>query len=151
MERLLSYPHAMIAFYILLVIAGVLGFQSLPLKLFPDTNRPMVSVIVQWPGAAASDVARDVTHPIEVRMSAIDGVRKVTSTSRDEVSAVKVEFEYGIDIEDAAMRVNTELPRVAGSLPEGIKTPLILKITDAARPVMVLAVRAADGYDLNLG
>lgn len=150
MERLLSYPHAIVAAYILLVIAGILGFQTLPLKLFPDTNRPMISVVVQWPGAAADDVARDVTHPIEVRMFAIDGVRKITSTSRDEVSAVKIEFEYGIDIEDAATRVNTELPRITGSLPAGTKTPLILKITDAARPVMVLAITPAKGYDLDL-
>jgi len=151
MQRLLSYPQAIIALYILLMIAGILGFKTLPLKLFPDTNRPVISLIVQWPGAAASDVARDVTHPMEVRMYAIDGVRKITSTSRDEVSAVKIEFEYGINIEDAATRVNTELPRVAGSLPAGTRAPIILKITDAARPVSVLAVTAAKGYHLDLG
>lgn len=151
MDRLLSHPQAIIALYILMIIAGILGFKTLPLKLFPDTNRPTIAVIVQWPGAAASDVARDVTHPMEVRMYAIDGVRKITSTSRDEVSAIRIEFEYGIGIEDAATRVNTELPRVAGSLPTGSKTPLILKITDAARPVVVLALRPAKGYDLDLG
>ena len=140
MERILSWSHGMLAIYLLLVVAGIIGFKTLPLKLFPDTNRPVVSVITSWPGAAADDVARDVTHPIEVRMSGIDGVRKVTSTSRDQVSAVKVEFHYGINIEDAATRVNTELPRVTGQLPAGTRAPIILKVTDAARPVITLAL-----------
>jgi len=151
MERFLSYSHAIVAFYLLMIAAGIFGYMTMPLKLFPDTNRPLVSVIVQWPGAAADDMARDVTHPLEVRMSAIDGQRKVTSTSRDEVASVRVEFEYGIGIEDAATRVTTELSKITGQLPAGIRTPLVLKITDAAAPVMVLAVRAANGYDLNLG
>jgi len=92
-----------------------------------------------------------VTHPVEVRLAAIDGVNKVTSTSRDEVSAVKVEFDYGIAINDAANRVIAELPRVTGTLPAGTRAPLVFKITEAARPAVVLAITAAEGQDLDLG
>ena len=151
MENLLRKPHAILAATLLTVFAGVLGFRVMPVKLFPDTARPVVSVVTQWPGAAAADVATDVTHPIEVRLSAIDGVRRVTSTSRDEVSAVQVEFEYGNGIDTAANKVSTELPRVRGLLPAGVADSLILKITDAANPLMVLAVTAAEGTDLDLG
>jgi len=129
-------------------LAGIIAYNTLPMNIFPDTNRPVVSVVTQWPGAAANDVATDVTHPIEVRLSAIDGVRRVTSTSRDQVSAVQVEFEYGNNIDEAATKVATELPRVRGILPQGIREPLIFRITDAARPLMVLAVTPAEGYDL---
>jgi len=95
MERLLRQPHAILSLTLVFVLAGWLSFRAMPTLLFPDTSRPVVSVVTQWPGAAASDVATDLTHPIEVRLSAIDGVRRVTSTSRDEVSAVQVEFVYG--------------------------------------------------------
>ena len=149
-ERMLRKPHAIIAITLVTVLAGIIAYITLPMNLFPDTNRPVVAVITQWPGAAANDVATDVTHPIEVRMKAIDGVRRVTSTSRDQVSSVQIEFHYGNNIDEAATKVTTELPRVRSILPQGIKDPLIFKITDAARPLMVLAVTSSKGYDLSL-
>ncbi|MGV6851134.1 MAG: efflux RND transporter permease subunit [bacterium] len=149
-ERLLSRPHAVLSALITFLMLGVIGFYSIPTNLFPDTNRPIVSVVVQWPGALTSDVAGEITHPLEVRLSSIDGVRRVTSTSRDQVSAVKVEFEYGNDIDTAANKVTTELSRVRGQLPQGIHEPLVFKITDAAHAAMVLAVRAAADADLDL-
>jgi len=148
---MLARPQAILALFAFVILGGILSYQKMPLNLFPDSNRPTVSVITSWPGAAAKDVAAEVTHPIEVRLTAIDGVRRVTSTSRDEVSAVQIEFEYGIDISTAATNVTTELPRVTGLLPVGVRTPLIFKITEAARPVVIIAATSAKGYNLNLG
>ncbi|RMF87545.1 MAG: efflux RND transporter permease subunit [Nitrospirae bacterium] len=150
-ERLLRQPHAILTFTLVVVLGGVIAYRTLPMNLFPDTNRPMVTVVTRWPGAASDDVATEVTHPIEVRLSGIDGVRRVTSVSRDQVSAVTAEFEYGNDIDMAATRVANELPRVRGRLPAGAGEPMIFKITDAARPVTVLAVTAAPGTGLDLG
>jgi len=150
-ENLLSKPHAILAATIAFIILGVIGFLSIPTNLFPNTNRPSVSVVVQWPGAMTTDVANEVTHPLEVRLSSIDGVRRVISTSRDEVSAVQVEFEYDNDINTAANAVTTELSRVRGQLPKGIHEPLVFKITDAAHAAMVLAVRPAKGSGLDMG
>ncbi len=144
----LSQPHAILSITLLAIILGILGYQNIPINLFPNTNRPMVSVVVQWPGATTTDVATDVTHALEIRLSAIDGVRRVTSTSRDQVSAVQVEFEYDNDINTAANAVTTELSRV--SLPAGTLQPLVFKITDAAHPVMVLAVTPAKDSELDL-
>ncbi|MFP7754953.1 efflux RND transporter permease subunit [Thermodesulfobacteriota bacterium B35] len=151
MEKFLRYPHAIIAVVMVGVVAGLLAYVSLPMNLFPDTNRPVVSVVTTWPGAAANDVATDVTHPIEVRLSAIDGVRRVTSTSRDQVSSVQVEFEYGNDINTAANKVITELPRVKSLLPRGVGESLVFKITDAAHPLMVLGLTSAGKTKLDSG
>jgi len=151
MEKFLRFPHAIIAVALVGVVAGLLAYITLPMNLFPDTNRPMISVVTKWPGAAASDVATDVTHPVEVRLSAIDGVRRVTSTSRDQVSAVQVEFEYDNDIDTAANKVITELPRVKGLLPAGVRDSLIFKITDAAKPLMVLGLTPAGETRLDSG
>lgn len=149
-ERMLRQPYAILSLTAVVVLAGIIAYITLPMNLFPDTNRPVVSVVTQWPGATANDVATEVTHPLEVRLSAIDGVRRVTSTSRDQVSSVQVEFEYGNNIEEAATKVSTELPRVRGMLPQGIQDPIIFKITDAARPLMVLAVTSDSAANLTL-
>ena len=146
----MSKPHAILAATIAFMLLGIIGFFSIPTNLFPDTNRPTVSVVVQWPGAMTTDVANDVTHPLDVRLSSIDGVRRVSSTSRDEVWAVQVEFEYGNDIKTAANEVTTELSRVRGHLPKGIHEPLVLKITDAAHAAMVLALRPAEDSGLDM-
>jgi len=149
-SRLLSRPHVIAAGLLAVMLLGIIGFYKIPTNLFPDTNRPMVSVVVPWRGALTTDVANEVVHPLEVRLKAVDGVRRVTSTSHDEVGAVQVEFEYGIDISAAANAVTTELSRVKGLLPRGINDPLVFKITDAAHPVMVLAVTAAQQSGLSL-
>ena len=149
-DAVLARPHLVLVLCLATIFGGLLAFDTLPLNLFPDTSRPVVNVVTPWPGATADDVATEVSHPIEVRLSAIDGVRRVTSTSRDEVSAVSIEFEYGGGIEAAATSVTTELPRVRGLLPRGIGDSLIFKITDAARPVVVLAASPAEGCDLSL-
>jgi multidrug efflux pump subunit AcrB len=150
MQRLLGRSHAIIAIALLVVVAGIGAYFTMPMNLFPDTNRPMISVVTQWPGAEASDVEQDVTHPIETQLSAIDGVRRVTSVSRDQVSAVTVEFEYGNDINIAATKVLTELKRVESSLPAGSKAPVIFRITNAAQPVTVLALTPAKHSNLDL-
>ena len=150
MKWVLNQFHAIIAIYVLLALAGLFSYFSMPFNLFPDVSRPQVSVVLQWPGAASDDVAREVTHPVEIRLDAIDGVRRVTSVSRDEVAAVRVEFNYGTKIDDAATRVTTELSRVTSLLPPAVRQPLVFKITEAARPAVVLSVTAAKGYDLDL-
>ncbi|MBN8777731.1 efflux RND transporter permease subunit [Thiomonas arsenitoxydans] len=150
MQRLLGRPHAIIAIALLVVVAGIAAYFTMPMNLFPDSNRPMITVVTQWPGAEASDVEQDITHPIETQLSAIDGVRRVTSVSRDQVSAVTVEFEYGNDINIAATKVLTELKRVESSLPAGSRAPVIFRITNAAQPVTVLALTPAPQSNLGL-
>jgi multidrug efflux pump subunit AcrB len=151
MQRLLDRPHAILALAVLVVVAGVAAYFTMPMNLFPDSNRPMITVVTQWPGAEASDAEQEVTHPIETQLSAIDGVRRVTSVSRDQVSAVTVEFEYGNDINIAATKVLTELKRVESSLPPGVRAPVIFRITNAAQPVTVLALTPASNSGLDLG
>ncbi|HUW54014.1 MAG TPA: efflux RND transporter permease subunit [Rhodanobacter sp.] len=150
MQRLLGRSHTIVALAMLVVVAGIAAYFTIPMNLFPDSNRPMISVVTQWPGAEASDVEQDVTHPIETQLSAIDGVRRVTSVSRDQVSAVTVEFEYGNEIDIAATKVLTELKRVEANLPPGARAPVIFRITNAAQPVTVLALTPARDSGLGL-
>ena len=150
MQRLLRWPHAIVAVTLLIVVAGVASYVTLPLNLFPDTSRPTISVVTQWPGADARDVEQDITHPIETQLKAIDGVRRVTSISRDQVSSVSIEFEYGNDINIAAAKVLAELQRVLPSLPAGVAQPTIFRITNASQPVTVLALTPNPAVGLSL-
>ncbi|WP_456383925.1 efflux RND transporter permease subunit [Persephonella sp.] len=148
-EYILKRPHFVLSVLLAMTVLGVIGFFEMKQKLFPDANRPSVSVVVVHPGASAKDMAENVAIPIERRLFTIDKVRTVSSVSNDEVAVITAEFEYEKDIEQAATDVQNEINKVKSLLPAGIKEPQIYKVTDATAPVMVISVYPVD-KSLNL-
>ncbi len=144
LEFFLKRPHFITSIILFLTLLGVIGLFSIKQKLFPDANRPQIAVVVIQPGASAKDMAENVAIPIERRLYTLDKVRKVSSTSKDEVSVVTVEFEYEKDIGEAATDVQNEISKVKPLLPKNILEPQIYKITDATPPVIVIGVSPKD-------
>ena len=136
------------ALFAVLAVLGVVGYFTLPKKLFPDIERPHVVVVTKYPGADAQTVATYVTLPLERRLQTISLVRKITSTSSDGVSSIDVEFEYGKDINVAVVDVINELKKV--KLPQGTEQPLVFKKDSSTPPVIVLALTPKEGSALSL-
>jgi len=149
-ERYIRKPHLVLSVVLLLSVVGVIGYQRMPFNLFPDTDRPQISVITVMPGAAANDVESDITRPVEKELSTLDMVRRVTSTSKDEVSVVLAEFEYAKGLDAAATDVANALSKVSARLPQGIRPPQIFKISQATQPTMTLALSPKPGYPVDL-
>ncbi|WP_457642222.1 efflux RND transporter permease subunit [Persephonella sp.] len=143
-EYTLKRPHFILALLFALTALGIIGFFEIKQKLFPDANRPTISVVVVQPGASAKDIAENVAIPIERRLYTIDKVRTVSSISNDEVAVITAEFEYEKDIEQAAVDVQNEINKIRSELPKGIKEPQVYKISDATPPVLVLSVYPKD-------
>ncbi|MFH0788169.1 MAG: efflux RND transporter permease subunit [Pseudomonadota bacterium] len=148
--RYIEKPHLILSFVILLSVVGIMGYKKMPFNLFPDTDRPQISVVTVMPGAAAGDVETDITRVIEKEVSSIDLVRKVTSTSKDEVSVVLAEFEYQKGLDSAATDVANALSKVTARLPPEIRAPQIFKISQATQPTMTLALSPKQGYPVDL-
>lgn len=146
----LKKPHAVIALVLLGVAFGVVGFKTLPLNLFPDSNYPQVSVLLIWPGAAAEDLADKVSRQVEKEMAALDKFRKVKAVIRDETAAVQVEFAYAKSLDAAVTDVSAALDRIMPSLPADLLPPRIFRVSDATAPVQTLAVSPAPGTALTL-
>ncbi|RMA97958.1 efflux RND transporter permease subunit [Hydrogenothermus marinus] len=136
----LKRPHLIISLILAFILLGIIGFFNIKQKLFPDANRPTVAVVVVEPGASAKDMAENIALPIERRLYTIDKVRTVSSTSLDEFTVIKAEFEYDKDINQAVVDVQNEVNKIKSKLPSDIKEPQYHKITDATPPVLVLAV-----------
>jgi multidrug efflux pump subunit AcrB len=134
----------------LAAVVGFVGWQHIPVNLFPDSERPQVTVVTVYPGADATDVEADVSRPIEKELSSIEDVRRVTSISKDEVSAVTVEFEYRKGLEAAATDTSNALSRISASLPRNIRPPMIFKISSATPSVITLALQPRPGSPLDL-
>ncbi len=118
------HPVAANLVMLMMLAAGALALTRLNTQFFPDFELQMVSVRVIWPNAPAEDVERSVTIPIEQALRAVEGVKKVTSTSARGVSLVLLEFPEGTDMGEAANRVE-ERVRAVRNLPRDARTPQV--------------------------
>lgn len=149
-ERFLQKPHLVTSLVLLAAVVGFVGYRRMPVNLFPDSERPQIAVVTVYPGASSSDVESQVSRPIEKELGTIERARRVTSISKDEVSAVTVEFEYAKGLEAAATDVANGLQKIKALLPEGIRPPAIFKVSSATPAVMTLALRPKPGSPLDL-
>jgi len=141
----LKNPYTVTALVLVVVALGLFAFFRTPTDLFPNTAPPQVVVITVEPGAAASDISDKITQVIEKELNSISGLKKVTSTSRDEVSSINAEFYYDKPIGEAVVDVQNAISRIRAALPTDILEPRIYRITDATRPLLTLAIRPKPG------
>ncbi|MDZ7787109.1 MAG: efflux RND transporter permease subunit [Halofilum sp. (in: g-proteobacteria)] len=149
-EWSLKQPKALAAVVLLIAIWGVLAYVRTPVDLFPDSAPPQVAVVTTQPGASASNMASDVTQVLEKELNTLDGVVSITSTTRDGVSSIRVEFGYHKTLAQATAAVSNSLDRVIGDLPNSIRQPRIFPVSEATSPVMTLALRPKTGSPKDL-
>jgi len=147
----IKYPFTIIAILLLVATMGVLSFFKTPTDLFPNSTPPQVAVITVESGASAANVADKITKIIEKELNSISGLKRITSTSRDEVSAINAEFYYYKSIGEAVVDVQNAVSRVIVRLPKDIQSPSIYRITDTTRPLLTLALFPKSSSSKNLG
>ncbi|MBX3595759.1 efflux RND transporter permease subunit [Sphingomonas sp.] len=125
---------------ILLTIVGIVGFMSLSVREYPDTDPPVVSVQTAYTGAAASVIEARITQPIEEALAGIEGIQTITSRSRDGVSDISIEFRPGRDVDAAANDVRDRVGSVVEDLPEDVIAPEVRKVDADASPIMFLVI-----------
>ncbi|WP_456404467.1 efflux RND transporter permease subunit [Hydrogenimonas sp.] len=137
---ILRRPYYIISFLGLFLFFGVYGYNSIDRKLFPDSNRPEIATVIVWPGAGAKDIASNIAVAVEKELYTLDKIRRVYSSTIDEVSVIRAEFEYEKSIESAATDVANAIGKIRATLPPDIKEPQIHKITAATPPVITIGV-----------
>ncbi len=112
---------------ILLIVFGVVAFSMLPLREFPDIDPPVVSIDTNYTGASADIVETQITQVIEDRISGIEGIKSINSSSRNGRSRISIEFNLTRDIDAAANDVRDRVSRVLDNLPEQVDPPEVSK------------------------
>jgi len=130
---------------LLLVAFGIISFDRLPLRQYPDIDPPVVSVETVYPGASASVVETRVTKLIEDRISGIEGIAFIESTSEDGQSQVNVEFKTGRDVDAAANDIRDRVSGILDDLPDEADPPEIRKV-DSNQDVILWLNLAGEGY-----
>ncbi|RPH95015.1 MAG: efflux RND transporter permease subunit [Lysobacterales bacterium] len=122
----------------LLVILGLASLGRLPVRQYPDVESPVVSIETSYRGASAEVIETKVTQVIEDVIAGLEGIEKLTSTSRDERSDIVVEFRLDRDIDSAANDIRDRVSRVLDQLPTEADPPEIAKVDTNSQAVMYL-------------
>lgn len=128
---------------IVLCVIGLAAFFFLPVRELPDVDPPIVSIGTSYPGASAEVIESRITEPIEQQVAGIPGVERISSTSRDGRSNVRIEFSLDRDIDDAANDVRDRVSRVVGRLPDQAQPPEVAKADSDSQPVIILFLRSS--------
>ncbi|PKN63765.1 MAG: AcrB/AcrD/AcrF family protein [Deltaproteobacteria bacterium HGW-Deltaproteobacteria-15] len=109
------------------IILGAISFSKLPVDMFPEITYPSITVATFYPGANPQDIERTVTYPVEKAVSTVNGVKYVSSISRQGASVVTIYFNWGTNLDSAQSDVLQSVNLVHGDLPRDVEYPIIRK------------------------
>ena len=135
---------------LILVIFGLSSMKDLAVREYPDIDAPIVSVITLYKGAPATIIESQVTQIIEESVSGIEGVKQITSKSREERSEVTIEFVVTRDIDAAASDVRDKVSGSIGNLPLDTESPVVLKTEADASPFIWIGMRSKEWNAIQL-
>lgn len=133
------------ALLLLIGIGGIYSYNYLPREADPEVIIPIITITTSYSGVAPTDVETLVTTPIERKLTGLEGVKEITSSSLEGLSSITIEFEPDIDIDDALQRVGDKVNLATSDLPDDANKPIIREVNVAERPMMYLALSGGSG------
>ena len=141
-ESSVNRPVTTALFFVAVVILGFFSFSRLSIDLMPEIEMNEAVVIVNYPGASAEDVESNVTRPLENVLSTVSDLKKIYSYSKDNISIIGVEFNWGVDLDDKSNDIRDKIELVKQMLPDGTSNPMIMKFSMDMIPVMYISATA---------
>lgn len=132
--------------FVAVIVLGLFSLTRLPIDQMPEMDPPYVTVMTTYAGANASDIETNITKLVENSLNSVDGLKNITSNSRDNISVVTLEFEWGADIDEALNDIRSYVDLLFDNLPDGVSRPMILKLNSSAMPIMVYGFTAKESY-----
>lgn len=130
--------------FVAVAILGLFSLSKLPIDLYPDVETNTIMVMTTYQGASAQDIEQNVTRPLENALNAVNDLKHITSKSRENISVITLEFEYGKDIDVLTNDVRDKLDMVKSSLPDNAENPVIFKFSSDMIPIVLLSVQASE-------
>ncbi len=130
--------------FVAVLIIGLFSLTTLPVDLYPDVETNTIMVMTTYQGASAQDIEQNVTRPLENALNAVNDLKHITSKSRENISVITLEFEYGKDIDVLTNDVRDKLDMVKSALPDNAENPIIFKFSSDMIPIVMLSVQASE-------
>ena len=115
--------------FIAFAILGVFSLVKTSIAQYPEFDSNVIMVMSSYPGANAEDIETNLTKVLENALNGVEDLKDLTSQSKENISLLTLEFEYGVDIEEATNNVRDKLDLVNSTLPDGATMPVIFKFS----------------------
>ncbi len=130
--------------FVAFAIFGVYSLSKTSISQFPDFDSNTIMVMSSYQGASAQDIETNLTKVLENSLNGVANLKELTSSSKENVSILTLEFEYGTDIEVATNDVRDKLDMVNSALPDGASVPVIFKFSADDMPILILSATAKE-------
>ena len=137
----LKRPIAVTMFFLGLVLLGFLSWQRLPLELIPNINYPQLTIVTSCENVAPLEMESLVTKKVETALGTLGRLRRLRSYSREGVSLVVLDFEWGTNMNSVSLDIREKLDQIQDLLPKEAKTPMIIRFNPESLPVVTLALK----------
>ncbi len=140
-------PVTALMLILIIVVLGIVSVSRLPIDLLPDLEFPVAAVMTEYEGIGPEEIEASVTRLIESSVNRVDGVKNIYSVSKRGVSIVRVEFDWGTDMDSACQDIREKLDEIGTGfwgLPEDSERPIIMKYNPADMPLMFLSLSGKD-------
>ena len=143
-------PIPIIILFGLLTFAGIIGFNKLSIKNFPDLDFPAVTISVSLPGATPAQLETQVTRKVEDSVANVSLIKHIYSTVTDGNSVTTVEFNLEKNLQEATDDVKDAVSKIQSQFPAGTNTPIISRVNTADLPILTYQINAPmDQFDLS--
>lgn len=139
-------PITTIMIFIAVIVFGGYSLKQLAIDFYPELDFPAISVMTMYEGASASDVETNVTDLIEGNLNTVSDLKEITSVSRDGMSVVVLEFEFGKNLDEATNEIRDALNFIEPYLADEVSKPAIFKFNSSLMPILFYAVTADESY-----
>ncbi|MDO5571672.1 MAG: efflux RND transporter permease subunit [Bacteroidales bacterium] len=133
--------------FLAIVILGLFSLTRLSIDLFPQIEVNTIMVLTAYPGASASDIETNVSKVMENSLNTVSDLKNITSTSKENMSIVTLEFEYGTNIDNATNDVRDKIDQIKSALPDNVNTPILFKFGMDDIPIVILSVTADESMN----
>lgn len=140
-ESSVKKPVTTALIFVAIAVLGLFSYSRLSVDLYPKIELSMATVMTTYSGAAAADIEQNITKRLESSLSTVSNLKKVTSTSKDNVSVITLEFEYGTNMDEAVNDIRSVLDMQQNYLPDNAEKPVVFKFSADMMPVAYLAAR----------
>ena len=141
-RKAVNNPVTTALVFITLSIFGIFSLVNISLDRFPKFDANVVMVMSSYPGASAEDIETNLTKVLENSLNGVSDLKNISSTSRENIALITLEFVEGVDIDVATNDVRDKLDMVNSVLPEGASLPVIFKFSADDMPIMIMAATA---------
>jgi HAE1 family hydrophobic/amphiphilic exporter-1 len=146
-EIAVKNPVFTIMVFIAILLFGLVSMTMIPKDVLPDIELPSLTVITVYPGASATEVESQITKTLEKILSGATGLKSIKSGSKENVSIITLEFNWGTQLNDASNTVRDLMELVKTDLPQEARAPIIMKISSSMLPIVAYSVEATDSYN----